>query len=94
MEPPKIGVDRPPRLKAIQEYNCLIENLLGHNPTNPNPIVLSEGAHKYREQVDELVAAFETFPGSRPAKKREKCAPGLLDGVRNPRQVIEKPLHP
>ena len=31
--------------------------------TNPNPIVLSEGAHKYREQVDELVAAFETFPG-------------------------------
>ena len=63
MQPPKIGVDRPPRLEAIQEYNCLIENLVGHNPTNPNPIVLSEGAHKYREQIDELVAAFETFPG-------------------------------
>ena len=75
MEPPKIGVDRPPRLKAIQEYNCLIENLLGHNPTNPNPIVLSEGAHKYREQVDELVAAFETFPGPGPLRKEKNARP-------------------
>jgi hypothetical protein len=63
MEPPKIGIDRPPRLTAIDEYNCLIENLVGHNPTNPDPIVLSEGAHKYREQIDELVSAFESFPG-------------------------------
>jgi hypothetical protein len=63
MEPPKIGVDRPPRLTAIQEYNCLIENLVGYNPNNPEPIVLSEGAHKYREQIDELVSAFESFPG-------------------------------
>jgi len=63
MEPPKIGVDRPPRQTAIDEYNCLIENLVGHNPINPNPIVLSEGAHNYREQIDELVSAFESFPG-------------------------------
>jgi hypothetical protein len=63
MEPPKIGVDRPPRLTAIEEYNCLIENLVGHNPINPQPIVLSEGAHKYREQIDELISAFESFPG-------------------------------
>jgi hypothetical protein len=63
MKPPKIGVDRPPRLTAIQEYNCLIENLVGYNPNNPEPIVLSEGAHKYREQIDELVSAFESFPG-------------------------------
>jgi len=63
MEPPKIGIDRPPRLTAIEEYNCLIENLVGHNPINPNPIVLSEGAHKYREQIDELISAFESFPG-------------------------------
>jgi hypothetical protein len=63
MEPPKIGIDRPPRLTAIEEYNCLIENLVGHNPINPEPIVLSEGAHKYREQIDELISAFESFPG-------------------------------
>jgi hypothetical protein len=63
MEPPKIGVDRPPRLTAIEEYNGLIENLVGHNPINPEPIVLSEGAHKYREQIDELISAFESFPG-------------------------------
>jgi hypothetical protein len=63
MEPPKIGVDRPPRLTAIDEYNCLIENLVGYNPINPEPIVLSDGAHKYREQIDEFVSAFESFPG-------------------------------
>lgn len=28
----------------------------------PEPIVLSDGAHKYREQIDELVSAFESFP--------------------------------
>ena len=63
MEPPKIGIDRPPRLTAITEYTCLIENLIGYDPLNPNPIVLSEGAHSYREQIDELVSAFESFPG-------------------------------
>jgi hypothetical protein len=63
MEPPKIGVDRPPLLTAIEEYNCLIQNLIGFDPHNPKPVVLSEGAHKYREQIDELVSAFESFPG-------------------------------
>ena len=43
--------------------------------TNPNPIVLSEGAHKYREQVDELVAAFETFPGPGPLRKEKNARP-------------------
>jgi hypothetical protein len=57
-------VDRPPRLTAITDYNCLIENLIGHNPTNPQPIVLSEAAHKYREEMDQLVSAFESFPGA------------------------------
>jgi len=63
MEPPKIGVDRPPQLTAISEYTCLIENLIGYAPQNPKPIVLSEGAHKFRQRIDDLVSAFESFPG-------------------------------
>jgi hypothetical protein len=63
MEPPKTGVDRQPNLAAINEYTCLVENLISQNPIDPKPIILSEGAHKYREQIDELVAAFESFPG-------------------------------
>jgi hypothetical protein len=63
MEPPKIGVDRTPCQAAITEYTALVANLIGHNPTNPKPILLSEGAHKYREQIDELVGAFESFHG-------------------------------
>jgi hypothetical protein len=63
MEPPRTGVDRPPDLRAMEEFDRLVKNLIGNNPNNPRAITLSEDAHKYRELIDDLVEAFETFPG-------------------------------
>jgi len=54
--------DRPPNADIISTSILLIESLIEYNPiVRPNP--LSEAAHKYRDQIEELITTFESLPG-------------------------------
>jgi hypothetical protein len=65
MEPAGEEQDYPIEDRIERNYQNLIESLVGFDPKNENGVTirLSDDAHQYRQQMQDLIQALQTLPG-------------------------------